>query len=426
VTKLDADAPAKRRSTASKRTFTELSLRKLKPPKQGQRLYWDTGTKGQLGLSVLMSAGGTKTYRSTFYLHGKRVDRKLGRVGELDLAKARDLVQEDRKKAANGTDPRKPVRDRNKILYEDVVDQFIEHYAKPRQRTWDQTQRVLKNCEPLLGLPIDKISKQDVRPLLRGFISKGYPYKAAVTYAWLKKLWRWAAQEDYVTNPIMEGVSIEYEKRERDRVYEDAEIKATWNAANKLDPVESAFVKLLMLLAPRKTALACLRRSHLDDPDNPTVWTTPWELTKSRKKVVKRKREYLTPLPPLAQRIIKGLAKNENEPDRVFPGLPVHETEAGQPTFYGVHLKRRLVEHGAPADFGYHSWRHTIATFLENAGHSEWERGLVLNHSGSGVTAGYSHGHALDLKLSLLDKWAKHVKRIVSTGDNVLAMSVRR
>jgi integrase len=404
------------RSKAEKKTFTELSLRKLKAPKRGQRLYWDTGTKGQLGLSVLMSAGGTKTYRSTFYLHGKRIDRKLGRVGELDLVEARRLTQEDRKKAAEGTDPRKPVRDRNKILYEDVVDQFIEHYAKPRQRTWDQTQRVLKNCEPLLGIPIDKIGKQDVRTLLRGFIAKGYPYKAAVTYAWLKKFWRWAAQEDYVTSPIMEAVSIEYEKRERDRVYSDAEIKATWEAANKLDPVESAFIKLLMLLAPRKTALACLRHSHLDDPDNPSVWTTPWELTKSRKKVVKRKREYLTPLPPLAQRIIKGLAKNDKEPDRVFAGLPVHETEAGQPTFYGVHLKRRLLEHGAPADFGYHAWRHTIATFLENAGHSEWERGLVLNHSGSGVTAGYSHGHALDLKLSLLDKWAKHVERLVQPG----------
>src|SRR6476659_7601708 len=103
MTKSDRVAVAERtpaRSKASKKTFTELSLRKLKPPKQGQRLYWDTGTKGQLGLSVLMSAGGTKTYRSTFYLHGKRIDRKLGRVGELDLAKARDLVVEDRKKAA--------------------------------------------------------------------------------------------------------------------------------------------------------------------------------------------------------------------------------------------------------------------------------------------------------------------------------------
>ena len=260
---------------------------------------------------------------------------------------------------------------------------------------------------------MDKISKQEVRELLRGFIADGHPYKAGVTFRWLKKLWRWAAQEDYVTTPIMEAVSIEYEKRERDRVYSDAEIKTIWNAASKLDPVERDYVKLLILLAPRKTALACMRRSHLDNADNPALWTTPFELTKSRKNSGK-KRVYETPLPPLAQRIIKSLPKSPKDPDCMFPGLPVHQTEGGQSTFYGIHLKRRLVEHGAPADFGFHTWRHTVATFLQNASHSEWECGLVLNHSGNGsVTAGYSHGNPRDLKRTLLGEWADHVERLV-------------
>ena len=75
----------------------------------------------------------------------------------------------------------------------------------------------------------------------------------------------------------------------------------------------------------------------------------------------------------------------------------------------------KLIEHGAPKDFSYHAVRHTVATFLENAGHSEWERGLILNHSGSGsVTAGYSHGYPLDLKRMLLTKWADHVEQLVT------------
>jgi hypothetical protein len=56
------------------------------------------------------------------------------------------------------------------------------------------------------------------------------------------------------------------------------------------------------------------------------------------------------------------------------------------------------------------AWRHTVATFLETAGHWEWERGLVLNHSGGGVTAGYSHGNPTDLKRALLCEWADHVE----------------
>ncbi len=406
----------KARSTGGK-TFTELSLRKLQTPTVGQKLYWDAPGKkgiGQLGLSVLVSAGkGTKTFRSTFYLHGKRIDRKLGRVGELDLSTARELTREDRKQAAQGVDPRQPTQQeqRDKRSFGYVVEQFIEHYAKPRQRTWDQTAYILKsNCRPLLNKTMESISKQEVRELLRGFIADGHPYKARVTQSWLKKLWRWAAQEDFVSNPMMEAVSIEYEKRSRERVYSDAEIAACWHAASQLDPIESAYVKLLILLAPRKTALACMRRSQLDDADNPTLWTTPFELTKSKKSSPK-KREYKTPLPPLAQRILKGLARSDS--DLVFPGLTVCETGGGRPRFIGTRLAQRLVAHGAPPDFAFHTWRHTLATFLENTGHDEWERGLVLNHSSNSVTAGYSHGHPLELKRELLGRWADHVQRLV-------------
>lgn len=100
----------------------------------------------------------------------------------------------------------------------------------------------------------------------------------------------------------------------------------------------------------------------------------------------------MTPLPPLAQRVLKGLVKTNGEVDRLFPSLPVHETKGERPTFYGMRLRDKLRENGAPKDFNYHTVRHTLATWLQNAGHSEWEVGLVLNHSGSGsVTASYSH-----------------------------------
>jgi hypothetical protein len=39
----------------------------------------------------------------------------------------------------------------------------------------------------------------------------------------------------------------------------------------------------------------------------------------------------------------------------------------------------------------------------------------VLNHSDNGVTAGYSHGCPLDWKRELLEKWAAHVERLVTT-----------
>lgn len=53
---------------------------------------------------------------------------------------------------------------------------------------------------------------------------------------------------------------------------------------------------------------------------------------------------------------------------------------------------------------------------MKNDGDSKEERGLVLEHKESGVTAGYSHGYALKLKYQLLCKWADHVERLLQPG----------
>jgi integrase len=400
----------RRRAEPRRRTFTELGLRQLRPPKSGQQLFWDSGSKGQLGLALLVSSGGTKTYRSTFYLDGKPVARKLGRVGEMPLDEARRLTLEDRKAASQGVDPRSPKHAVGSTpTFGSVVDRFIEEHCKPRQRTWPQTRAALvRNCAALLDRPMAAITKADIRELLRGIVAEGKPAKARLTHSWLRRLWRWCVSEDIVEAPIVDGIASEVERRVRDRVYSDDEIRAAWAAADRLGGAEAAFVKLLILLVPRVTALACLRWSDLDD--DMTLWTTPHELTKT-KKTASRKRVYLTPLSPLARRILMGLPRHEG---RVFPDLPIQTSEAGQPRFNGTHLRNMLVDQGAPADFQYHAWRHTIATYLENAGHSEWERGLVLNHSGSGsVTSGYSHGYPLELKQSLLTKWSDHVEQLV-------------
>ena len=239
------------------------------------------------------------------------------------------------------------------------------------------------------------------------FRSEGHEAKAKLTFSWLKKLWKWAYNEDLVPGPVMDKVNIEFEVGERTRVYSDDEIKAIWQAAARLNPIEGAYIKLLILLAPRKTALAKMQLSHLDYTKEPPLWTTPHELTKS-KKTAKRKRDYLTPLPPLAERILKPILPKDGAEAWIFPGA-----HKGVPIWPGSPLQRKLVKAGAPADVAFHTVRHTIATWLQTKGHSEHEVALVLNHAKGGVTAGYSHGYPLDLKLVLLTEWADHVEHLV-------------
>jgi hypothetical protein len=67
----------------------------------------------------------------------------------------------------------------------------------------------------------------------------------------------------------------------------------------------------------RAGALAGMRKSELDDPQNPTLWTVPTERTKTRKSREDEGRVYLIPIPPLARRVLLPLLKGDG--DMVFP-----------------------------------------------------------------------------------------------------------
>ncbi len=119
------------------------------------------------------------------------------------------------------------------------------------------------------------------------------------------------------------------------------------------------------------------------------------------------------PLPKLAQRVIKGLPRLDN--DLVFPGR-----DSGKPLVPETALKAKVREKSKVADWTYHACRDTISTWLQDQVHSKYERGLVLNHAESGVTADYSHGYSVELKRELLEKWADHVAQEVQPKGAVL------
>jgi integrase len=406
------DVAERVRAEPNAKVLTDLAIGRLKP-RDRQFYVWD---RSQRGLGVLISPSGVRSFVSQYKFNGKWVRRNLGRFGEVaeddggedhNLAWARARVREDRRLAKEGIDPQAVAPKTSKVVFEAVVDDFIRLYAQPNQRSWEHTERTLKKtCKAWLAKPIVDITKRDAQDLIDGLVVGGQGPKAARTLATLRKFWRWAWKRDIVPTPLMDAVEAHYEKNERDRVYSDDEIKLIWSAAEDLSPVECAYFKVLLLLAPRKTALAQMQRGHVKD--DISHWTTPFELVKAKKSAT-TKRRYETPLPLLAQRILKPLLKGLEPTDWVFPGRGgTALSVSGQP------LRNKLIKAGAPKDFNYHACRHTVATWLENQGHDEFDRGLILNHSSSSVTAGYSHGFAVDRKLALLQKWSDHVEGLVT------------
>jgi len=395
--------------------FTDAAIAKHAPKKK-QYLIWDAwlperrrGAPPARGLCVLVSPRGAKSFRAVFYYPGspKPHYKHLGRVGEMSLEEARRLCGEVRAMAKEGRDPNAG-NPANSGSFEKVFADFIQHEQLGRRKNKSalKTQSfVLKNSAAWHQRPVATIRASEVEALLWG-IRDGDPDKglkprpAAATriFAHLRDFFSWCSREGgpVKTSP-MQKMSPPSTVVARDRVYSDDEIKAIWKAADKLDAADGSYVKLILLLALRREELAQAKWSEFDNPDAPTLLTIPFERTKG-KLTRKRKTTYIVPLPLLAQRIIKSLP---GDGEKVFPRIDAQR------------IKDKLVAEGAPADFTLHVSRHTVATWLQNQNHSEWEVGLVLNHAASGVTAGYSHGYPRDRKFELLTKWADHVERLV-------------
>jgi integrase len=439
-------ADAAKRTYAPKRKlyFTADAIAKLRPKANKQFLAWDgpdperkRGPGHATGLCILVSPG-AKSWRCCFYFRGDPRPHYLhmGPVGGLlerdQAASSRDHlnreIEEARRRTRNArllanpsdpdTEPQDPRGDigSRKDAFEKVLTDYIEHEQIGRRHNSSARETeafMLSNCAAWKPRAIATLRYGDVEKLLWA-IRDGDPANdvrprlavAVRLFAHLGDLFKWAARPG---GPLkmspMAGMPRPGTIASRTRVYSDAELKAIWAAADKLDPGERAYIKLMMLLALRRNELALARWDELDDPHAPTLFTVPTARVKLKAaaKLVS-KPVYRIPLPPLAGRIIKGLPTRG---ERLFPDL---DLDRGWGKF-----KRKIVSVGAPADFKLHVFRHTVATWLENKSYSEWERGLVLNHaSGNTVTRGYSHGHPDEIKLTLLTEWSDTIEKLVT------------
>ncbi len=188
---------------------------------------WDVRWDDEIpGFGVRIYPSGKKSFVLS-YRNARRKKRLLvlGRYGaDLTLDQARTRAVRERGRITEGVDPvgeRKAARSTSLTAdtpFQDVVRDFIDKYAKPRQRTWKETDRTLRvNCADWLGKPIASITEADVYGLLDGFIAEGRDAKARATLAWLRAMFRWAAKRKIVERSVMADIEIEIERKVRKR-----------------------------------------------------------------------------------------------------------------------------------------------------------------------------------------------------------------
>lgn len=439
------------------------------------------------GLYLVVQPSGSKSWAIRYRHGGKPRKLVLGPLAPkldgpepdpvvdapLTLAGARQLARAKLQEVAAGFDPaagkqhmKRAARSGDQAIrgdFEVVARRFIERYAKPKNRSWAETARLLglipdpsaaedtegnpipiekrplavKNgvCAAWRGRRVQDISRRDVVELLDGLVDRGAPIVANRTLSAVRKLFNWCVERSIIeTNPAA-GVRPPAPNRQRDRVLDDDELRAVWRASDSIGHPFGPLVKVLILTGQRREEVAGMRWSEVVLDGDAPLWTIP-------RVRMKKDKAHEVPLSPEVVAILDKLPKVVGN-DFVFGTTgrtpPSGLSKAKVRLDAAVLAAARKAAAAAGEDpekvkamqpWVYHDFRRTMASGMARLGINLPVVEKVLAHeSGSfaGIVGVYQrHGFTAEKRLAL-DAWGKHVLGLVGEIDisNVIRLEAR-
>lgn len=355
----------------------------------------------------------------------------LGGFPALDLKAARGRAREVLLVVAEGADPAsakhaaKAEAAAERDLVERVANEFVQRYCKPKNRSWEETARLLDRevVTPWRGRHLAAITRADVNELLDGVVDRGSGIAANRLLAALRRMCGWAIERGLIETSPCDRVRAPTAERSRDRLLTDEELRAFWRATESLPGPQAGFLRVLALTGQRRSEVAEMNWGEIDL--DAAVWVLPASRSKNGA-------GHTVPLSGPVLSILKALPRIEamgvkNSPLFTFDGRrPINGFSA---------LKRRVDKAmneslGEPApDWRFHDLRRGAASGMARLGVALPTIEKVLNHaSGSfaGIVSTYNrHGYAGEMR-DALDRWAAFVERLVSDpGANVVSLQAR-
>ena len=395
-----------------KLTARALAAAKL-PAGKNDHIFWDDALTG---FGFRLRASGDRVLRSWIVQYRRAGSSRrllLGSAEVLNADQARVAAKKALAKVALGGDPQgDKIAARNKApehSFRAVVDDHIAARQRAvRAATLHDVKLYLTGpyFQPLHKMPIDQISKKDVASRLTRITAERGPIVAAAARAKLSAFFTWAMGEGLAeANPVI-GTNKPEGNQPRERVLDDSEIAAIWNAADEAGAF-GKIVKLLLLTGCRRAEIGSMRWDEIDLQTG--SWTIPAERTKN-------KRKHTLVLPKMATEIVRSV------PQMVGRNLIFGEhSERKGFTQWGHDkslLDARLGEAVKP--WTLHDLRRTAATKMADVGIQPHIIEAVLNHvSGhkGGVAGVYNRSSYEREVRAALALWADHIRSLVEGGE---------
>ncbi|MEQ9490514.1 MAG: integrase arm-type DNA-binding domain-containing protein [Alphaproteobacteria bacterium] len=381
--------------------FTAKTIENITPPNRGRLSLWDATLPG---FGIRVTDSGSKSWVLMYRVRSRQRRMTLGRYPAFSLADAREEAREALRKVDRGIDPQQEKLEAKRkptTLFPDIAAQFIELYARPKNRTWKQTEQMLKrNAVPKLkNLALEEINRHHVIDILDEIVARGAPLQANRTLSHLRKLFNWCVSRGMLEhNPII-GLKPPGKETSRDRVLTDVEIKKVWSAWDEIGFPFGPMYKLLLLTGQRRNELANMRWSDIHND----TWTIPREIAKND-------RTHEVPLSPFALEIIECLPRIGDQ-DLIF------STNGRNPASGFSRAKQNTDVRSGVTDWRLHDLRRTAASGMARLGIAPHVVEKILNHSTgtiSGVAAVYNRYGYDDEKRKALVKWSEHLVKLVS------------
>jgi len=357
--------------------LTDMSVKALKPPTQGQVTYWDTNLAG---FNLRISQGGSKTFT---LVHGEGRERiTLGRYPVISLSQARQKAREILAEKTLGIAP-KPAS----LMFEEALALFLaSREQKNKPRTVQETRWLLhKHLLPKLrGKPVADVTAHDITRVTDAL--RDTPSAALHLTVAAKTMFRFLTRRKLIPSNPCEDLELPSKTRQKDRVLTDQELVAVYRAAEEYGYPFGIIVQILARTGQRRSEVAALRKGYL----NGDIVTLPSFLCKNG-------REHSFVLGPTAistlQLALSMACAEKNT--LLFPARGKPETP-----FNGWSKSKAALDKRCPiAPWTLHDLRRTFSTNLARLGVKPHIIERILNHvTGeiSGVAATYNRYAYLD------------------------------
>jgi integrase len=395
-----------------KQKLTNAFVAKAKPDPRAEAnatFYWDAAL-GNFALAVAPS--GHKTFVIQYRSHHVSRRLKIGQADRLVVEEARKIARKFLSQVDHGQDPlleRRRQRDAETNTFRAVAQRYLERKGEKFRSLALLRSTIERLLYPTLGsLPVADIRRSHITKMMDRVEDENGPTAADSALAALSRVLNWyATTTDDYRSPIVRGMGRATDRKPRERVLSDDELRKVWTAAESFRAPWGAYVKFLLLTGCRRNEAA---RMTWAEATNGT-WVIPAARHKS-------KQDALVPLSKAAQQVLNGQPRIEGKPWPFYAGgptAPVNFTD----------FKRAFDSACGVSGWTLHDLRRTARSLLSRAGVSADTAERCVTHVIGGIRGVYDrHRYESEMQVAF-ERLASLIETIVNPQDNVIAIPAR-